>query len=846
MNLDWQREVNYPFYIAYEIRSMLCMLSTRGRRRISSQGLRPLAVAIHLSLTGLTAVGMTVAAPAQAQPAAATHKFDIAAGPLAVTLNKIAADAGVLLSFPPALVAGKEAPALRGTLTLDAALDNALVGSGLVAVKTDNGFTLQPAPSGEALLAPVSVREAGLTSEGQRTYTTGASNTALGLTMSLRETPQSITVMTRARIEDQALNDISQVLDQTVGVNFNGTSAIGSDGVAFYARGFEVKNFQIDGISRPPAIYGFSETTTDLAIYDRVEIVRGATGLMNGAGSPSATINLVRKRPTAQARGYVSAQAGSNDQHRLEADAGGPLTASGNVRGRVVAAYEDGHSHLDRARLEKQVVYGILDVDITEKTLLTLGVEYQDFTNNSAPRGGVPLFFADGSETDFSRSTNVATRWSEFSHQTTRMFAAVEHQFDSGWWVKLDAEESRPDYDEVIGYLYTSSGFDRATGAGADMLSARWAGDLEQRIVNLMASGPFQLFGREHEVMVGVSHSVAEDKGNDYPGWWSGPDYWAPVDNAWNFLAHGNYPKPDLNAVDSQYGGRVEQNGAYTALRLKPADAVSVIVGARVSDWKESEWSRYGGVKTSSTLTEETGVVTPYAGVVVDLSENFSAYASYTDIFEPQSNEDIDGHRLDPLEGTSYELGVKGEFMGGLLNASAAIFRIEQDNFAVELPGGILNANGNTAYRAESGTVSKGVELEMAGEALPGWQVGGGYARAKPEDSNGERLLTEIPKDTVKFFTTYKVPALADLTIGGNLRWQGKIYTEGSGPNGEDFKQDSLVLVDLMAKYALTSNVSLALNVNNVFDKDYYSGLSWATGVYGEPRNMKVTARYSY
>lgn len=823
---------------------MLCTLSTRGRRRISPQGLRPLAVAIHLSLTGLTAFGVVAAQPAQAQPDA-THKFNIAAGPLGASLNRIAADAGILLSFPPALVAGKEAPAVRGTLTLDAALDNALVGSGLVAVRTDNGFTLQPAPSDEAQLAPVSVTDSGITTEGRGSYTAGASNTALGLTMSLRETPQSITVMTRARIEDQALNDISQVLDQTVGVTFNGTSALGSDGVAFYSRGFEVKNFQVDGIPRPPAIYGFSETTTDLAIYDRVEIVRGSTGLMNGAGSPSATVNLVRKRPTAQAKGYVSAQAGSNDHYRVEADAGGPLTAAGNVRGRVVAAYEDSYSHLDRARLEKQVVYGVLDVDLTDKTLLTVGVEYQDFTNNSAPRGGVPLFFADGSETDFSRSTNVAARWSDFSHQTTRVFGALEHRFDSGWWIKLDAEESRPDYDEVIGYLYTS-GFDRATGGGADMLSARWAGDLEQRIVNLMASGPFQLFGREHEVMVGVSHNVAEDKGNDYPGWWGGPDYYAPLDNAWSFLAHGNYPKPDLNAVDSQYGGRVEQNGAYTALRLKPADTVSVVVGARVSDWKESEWSRFGGVKSSSTLTEETGVVTPYAGVVVDLNENFSAYASYTDIFEPQSKEDIDGHRLDPLEGTSYEIGVKGEFMDGLLNASAAIFRIEQDNFAVELPGGILNVNGNTAYRAESGTVSKGVELEVAGEARPGWQVGGGYARAKPEDADGERLLSEIPKDTVKFFTTYKVLALPDLTIGGNLRWQGKIYTEGSGPNGETFTQDSLTLVDLMAKYALTSNVSLALNVNNVFDKSYYSGLSWATGVYGEPRNMMVTARYSY
>lgn len=829
---------------------MFCTLSTRGHRRnsfqeLSSQSLRPLAVAIHLSVASVIAVGVVAAPPAQAQTAAATHAFNIPSGPLGVALNRIAADAGLLLSFPPALVAGKEAPALRGTLTADAALDHVLTGSGLVAVKTDKGITLQPAAGDEAMLAPVSVKESGIATEGQRTYTTGAASTALGLTLSLRETPQSVSVITRARIEDQALNDISQVLDQTVGVTFNGTSAIGSDGVSFYARGFEIKNFQIDGIPRPPAIYGFSETTTDLAIYDRVEIVRGSTGLMNGAGSPSATINLVRKRPTADAKGYVAVQAGSNDHYRLEADASGALTAAGNVRGRVVAAYEDSDSHLDRANVEKQVVYGILEIDLTDRTLLTVGAEYQDFTNNAAPRGGVPIFFSDGTETDFSRSTNVGTRWSDFNHQTTRLFASLEHRFDSGWWLRLDGEESRPDYDETIGYMYAGDGFNGATGAGGTLYSARWAGDLKQQIFTLTASGPFTLFGREHELMLGASHSIAEDSGHDYPGWWSGPDYAAPIANAWDFLADGRYPKPDLQAAESEYGGRIKQTGAYTAVRLKPADAVSVILGGRVSDWKETDWYRYDGVKSSSTLTKKSGVVTPYAGVVVDLNANLSAYASYTEIFEPQSYVDESNRRIDPLEGTNYEVGVKAEFADGALNASAAIFRIEQDNYAIEIPGALPFPDGNAPYRAET-AISKGFEMEVAGEALPGWQVGGGYARAKAEDPDGERLLTEIPKDTVKFFTTYKIPALPDLVVGGNLRWQGKVYTEGYGPQGQTFTQDSLVLVDLMAKYALTSNLSLALNANNVFDKDYYSGLSGSTGVYGAPRNLTVSARYSY
>lgn len=817
---------------------MFCTLLNRGHNRCSTLALRPLAVAIHMSLTGLTVSGLIAAPLAQAQAAAATHRFDIPAGPLGVALNKIAADSGVLMSFPPALVAGKQSPALRGTLTVDAALDSVLVGSGLAAVKTDQGITLQPVASNEITLAPVSVKAAPPSAASPTGYTTKATKTAMGLTLSPRETPQSVTVITRERIEDQNLTDISQVLDQTVGVNFNGTSALGSDGVAFYARGFEIKNFQIDGIPRPPAIYGFSETTTDVAIYDRVEVVRGSTGLMNGAGSPSATINMVRKHPTAEARGYVTVQAGSHNRYRLEADASGALTTSGNVRGRVVAAYEESDSHLDRANLDKKVIYGIVDIDVTDNTLLTAGIEYQDFTNNAAPRGGVPLFFTDGRETDFSRSTNVGTDWSDFNHQTTRVFASLEHRFDNGWSVKLDGEESRPDYDETIGYMYGA--FDATTGADSHMYSARWAGDLEQRFVSLTASGPFQLFGREHELMIGGSRSVAEDEGHDYPGWWSGGEYYADLTNAWNFLSSGNYPKPNLQAQASKYGGRIEQTGIYTAARLKPADPVSVIVGGRVSDWEETEWYSPGG---SSPVGKETGVVTPYAGVIVDLNENFSAYASYTEIFEPQNVVDVNLQRIDPLEGVNYEVGVKAEFADGAINASAAIFRIEQDNYAIALE--IEGPHGETLSESKT-AISKGFELEMAGEVLPGWQVGGGYARAKVEDPNGERLLTEIPKDTFKLFTSYKVAQWPDLSVGGNVRWQGKVYKDEAGPSGQTFTQDSLILLDLMAKYAITTDLSVALNLNNVFDKEYYSGLSWSTGVYGAPRNLAASIKYSY
>lgn len=682
--------------------------------------------------------------------------------------------------------------------------------------------------------------------EAEGAYTVKATSTATGLGLSVRETPQAVTVMTRSRMDDQAITDISKVIEQSVGVSLNATSALGSDGVNFYSRGFELKNFQVDGTPRPTSIYGFSETTSDMALYERVEIVRGANGLRSGAGSPAGVVNMIRKRPTTESQASVSARVGSWNYNRLEVDAGGKLTPSGNVRGRFVAVHQDSDAFVERANLEKQLVYGIAEIDVADKTLLTIGAELQDFTNKGASRGGVPLFFLDGSKTDFSRSTNTGAEWNRLSRQTTRLFASLERMFDNGWSVKLDSERSMPDYDESFAYMWGA--FDAATGAGSSVGTARWGRDLEQNFISLTASGPFQLLGRQHELMVGTSYSTAEDKGADYPGWWSGGSYWASLPNAWAFLESGRYTRLNLAATGDRAGGRIEQRGSYAAVRLKPADAVSVILGTRVSDWHETRWNRTSaGVTTGETVTDENNVLTPYAGVVVDLGKQLSAYASYADIFEPQSNEDAAGRRLDPLVGKNYELGLKGAFNDGRLNASASLFRIEQDNLAVAIPGAPLNPNGNTPYRAESGTVSKGLELEVAGEVASGWQLGGGYAYAKPEDANGDRLLSEVPKDTVKVFSTYRLSGdLQALTVGGNVRWQGKAFVTGVGPNGEDYAQGSLTLVDLMAKYAVSKNLTATLNVDNLFDKTYYSGLAWSHALYGSPRMVMVGAQYRF
>jgi outer membrane receptor for ferric coprogen and ferric-rhodotorulic acid len=139
---------------------------------------------------------------------------------------------------------------------------------------------------------------------------------------------------------------------------------------------------------------------------------------------------------------------------------------------------------------------------------------------------------------------------------------------------------------------------------------------------------------------------------------------------------------------------------------------------------------------------------------------------------------------------------------------------------------------------------SSGFELEVNGEILPGWRVAGGFANARAEDRNGRRQLPQIAKNSFKMFTAYTLPGKLDaLTVGGNLRWQGKTTADGLGPNGETYIQGSLAVVDLLTNYRFSQRLSLAVHVDNILDKTYYSGLYVGSSRYGEPRAFTVTLR---
>jgi outer membrane receptor for ferric coprogen and ferric-rhodotorulic acid len=625
------------------------------------------------------------------------------------------------------------------------------------------------------------------------------------------------------------LTSVGKVLEQAVGVTLNQAE---TDRVFPIVRGFAVTNIQYDGIPSEAGGSYDDDLLVDTVIYDRIEIVRGATGLLTGVGSPSAAINLVRKRPTAEWQGYVLGGVGSWDNYRTELDVSGPLLDSGTLRGRLIGSFQQQNSYIDAYSNERTVLYGTVEADLTATTLLTLGLDYQNSESDGVTYGEpVPLFFADGGRTHFSRSTTTGNDWTYLDKKRLISFVALEQQLGAGWLGK--AVYTYVDGDLSNRMIYLSGYPDRETGEGMNVSPNSFDSSHRQSAVDLYATGPFQAFGREHELVVGWSYNEdkTDRKARDE----------VSVTPIGSFYDWNSYPAPVFGDFGSFWGWQTRQDGGYATTRLQLADALKLILGGRLSNVTYSQHSVFGGSASSGSVTYSSEI-TPYAGVVYDFANDYSAYASYTEIFQVQSERDRNGTLLDPLTGTNYEAGIKGAFHEGRLNVSAALFKIEQDNLAV--PDIIVD--GEQRFRPISGTEVRGYELEVSGEPLPRWSVAGGFTRRIAKDADGASIQTIEPQQLLRLSSSYRLAGDLDkLTLGGHISWQSRIYTSGVGPNGEAAEQDAYTLLDLFGSYRATEHLTLQVNLNNVFDKNYYKSVGWyGGGYYGEPRAVMASLKY--
>lgn len=683
--------------------------------------------------------------------------------------------------------------------------------------------------------------------EGTGSYAPSATGTATGLNLSLRETPQSITVITQEQINDQNMTTVSDALRSAAGVSIKVVDSVRTD---ISVRGFNVDSYQYDGVPVPTG-NNVNHDLANIAIYDRVEVVRGATGLLNGPGQPSAAINLIRKHANSREfTGSINAEVGRWDRQALTVDLSTPLNSSGTVRGRVVVSGSRQESFIDWEESKNQVFYGVLDADLGDATKLSLGASHQAEDRDDVQWYPLPVWYADGSRTNWDRSKNTAADWSEWLTEEDTAFLTLTHRFGDTWTLRVDASRNKNVDDEKL--LWWDGYPDRNTGLGMVTAGYQWANNSELNQISTLLSGSFQWLGREHELSVGILYSDFESRWHDVQ---DDPNAYMLQSDFIRWNGTG-YPEPAWGAAYLAAKDTTRQFATYAVARFNVHDRLKLITGARLSDW---HWKTDQAVWTSETLkVDKQGIVTPYAGVVFDVTDAISTYASYTSIFKPQTSyRDHYGKYLDPLEGNSYELGVKGEWLEGALFTNAAVFYTDQDNFAIEDGAEIVLGTGpgtdvvaTQAYYAGQGVKSQGYELEVVGKLTEQWNLSTSWVEFSAKDAQDVDVAVDHPRRQFKLSSTYKFSnSLDGWRMGGAVNWQSRQLRRTENPGTHELEaigQKAYGLVDVMLGYAITSNLDVQLNVFNVFDKEYKDTSFWDAFTYGEPRNVQLSMNFSF
>lgn len=815
----------------------------------------PLALAISLAFGTGAVCAQGTTAPASVQVAG---EIRIPAQPLGDALNAWARQTRMQVAVQQALVAGKTAPAVSGTLTAIQALEQLLAGSGLVAVREGNAVVIQAAPPAGAGGAGATLKEVTVTGQAERSgstegtgrYTSSAPlTTATPLGLTLKETPQSVSVMTSQRMEDQGLTTVQQTLVQVPGVTFN---TIGTELGEIKARGYTFNNYQIDGVSSFAEATGAGIVPTqqmaDMALYDRIEVLRGASGLITGAGDPSGAINLVRKKPTEEFQGSVEAGIGSWNDKRMVLDLSGPLNEARTLRGRLIAVGQDGDSHIDYYGRNKSQVYGVLEADLTSGTRLTVGLEHErKKIKGESVHGQFPLWFSDGTPTDLPVSFTTASRDNRLDMRTTKAFATLEQELGSDWRLKLAANHWRSEQEEERVYLRPNTGFSNTAGDGIRLNAVKLDMETEQTSVDVSLHGPFTLWGRSHELVFGATHETYDyhrDTFADTSGLHnSGANIFS-----WDRTGTGVY-----GTTATFDDSPMRQSSFYAATRLQATDSLKLILGARVSKYNYHWFWEIGGATGDYSPTSESGIFTPYGGLVYDIDKVHTAYASYAAIYKPQTVRDRTGAALDPRKGANYEIGLKSGWLDGRLNTAVALYQIRQDNLSESDPGYTVPGTTNTqAYRAVKGAKTQGLDLEVVGALTPQWNVSASWTYSQTTNAKGDRIATTFPRNMVKLWTTYRLPGnWSRLTVGGGVNWQSKTYsTVNAWQIGRNmyWEQKPVAVVNMMARYDFSDRLSATLNIDNLFDKKYIASVAdwWYTGTYGTPRSVALNAKYRF
>jgi outer membrane receptor for ferric coprogen and ferric-rhodotorulic acid len=825
----------------------------------------------------------------------AERDFDIAAQSLRTAILRFSDQANVQWLADVAVMGDVRTHAVKGHMSIAAALDRLLDGTGLsweMLAKDTITIRQRAAPrpvpaaapptenSGPRIFAPVHVEgrrpsdlaDAGrygssdpTATQGSGTFAAEFANIASKRPRALQDTPQSVSVITSERLKQQNLTDVSAALQQMPGVasrTINGVS-----GATFLSRGFEIHTFSFDGggptfyQSALDADVRASLEAPELAEFDHVEVLRGAAGLFGGIGYPGGVINFQRKRPLDHARLALDLQTGSWKNHRIEADASLPIAFDGRLRARAVAVAQTRDFFYDTTHEDRQFVYGTVEADIGPNILVRAGGSYRDINRPGFNASGLPRYL-DGGALGWPRDTCLCPPSNRYGAQQAEQFLSAEWRIGGDWQLGFNGTRRSQNTDYQAGLAYARI----ARGNVPDYYLFR-TGFVDRNVHvtgDVTVSGTIRLAGMDTALLAGVDYS---NNRSFTSGFTSHLGYFRKKGTIADVIAA--IEANDFNQNGFTVTGQTthaRQYAPYVQMTFPVSDAISIDAGLRKSFYRMDFESEEDGMGNSAirVLFDQPaslwGPVYPSFALSYKATPELTAHLSYAKIFQPQALANKDWELLPSLSGTSYEIRLHRVNDARSLQMSAAFYYETLQNFPVYIPA--LYKQPQCCYDAVDSARSYGLDLELTGEVRLGWQVQASYNWNRNTYSRRaitQQLETQQPKHQIKLWTSY---ALGDVqrrwSFGGGLRIESKRYSNRDNCQRLDvslfcvpdnipdttlpieFSQPLYAVADLRIGRQFGDIVEASLNINNITDTRYYATVSAPLfgNYFGEPRSF--------
>ena len=685
-------------------------------------------------------------------------------------------------------------------------------------------------------------------------YTVSEMSTATGLKLAPKDTPQSVSVITRKQMDDLGATTLEDALKTTTGMNI----VRRGNYTQFQSRGFNINSITTNGLdSTISSLSGNNLHTgkqlTDTALYERVEVLRGGSGLKQAGSEPGGSVNAVLKQPTSQPLAEFEAQANRWGKVRGSADVSGVLSTEHGIRGRIVGVLERDRGFRTHDKGSNVLLFATADKSFGDNDKLTAGITYHYQTDT--PAGfGLPSD-NNGNDLRLPRDTFWGSAWDKGRYRKLHTFTEWEHRFNDDWKLTATADyklnKSLSEQAQLSG-ARANVGSDDGT-LPLDSFSRHKRGT-RQWSARLELDGKYALFNQRHELYAAYtySHEKFDIEMREQPT--AGRSF-----NLHSWTGH-EIPRPDWSIFDY----RDYRNSRYTTHTATLANRFNfgrlhLIAGTGYHHWKNDFiWyrdTRNGqpdfAIRNQNHYRKARFI--PYAALTFDLNPHHTLYASYTSIFKHTSARDADNKELKPVLGNSYEIGWKGAWSEGRLNASVAAFQTEKHNEPINTR--IQHPDTRSWIYEPVRMQSRSIDAEIAGNLTPNWHLFAGCTyniRKYTKTAGRQQLFVEgadfsqhTPKHMFRLHTAYRLPgAAAKWTVKGGFSSQSKHRSwDVQQPLG------GYTVWDAGVQYEPNKHMKLALNINNLTNKRYYEnyeartkGWGW---FYGEPRNLTLNFKWT-